>query len=64
MDISFVLKIAGIGMVVAVACQVLNKIGRDEQSTMVSVAGLIVVLILLVSELGELFSLVKDVFGL
>ena len=51
-------------MVVAVACQVLNKIGRDEQSTMVSVAGLIVVLILLVSELGELFSLVKDVFGL
>ncbi len=64
MDISFLLKIAGIGMIVAVSCQILSKIGRDEQSTMVSVAGIIVVLLLLMQELGELFSAVKDVFGL
>ena len=64
MDLSFVLKIAGIGMIVAVSCQVLNRIGRDEQSTMVSIAGIIVVLLMLIGELGELFGAVKDVFGL
>lgn len=64
MDLSFVLKIAGIGMIVAISCQVLNRIGRDEQSTMVSVAGIIVVLLMLIGELGELFGAVKDVFGL
>ena len=64
MDISFILKIAGIGMLVAVSCQILSKIGRDEQSTMVSIAGIIIVLIILIEELGELFSVVKDVFGI
>ena len=64
MDISFLLKIAGIGMIVAVSCQILSKIGREEQSTMVSVAGIIVVLLLLMQEIGELFGAVKDVFGL
>lgn len=64
MDISFLLKIAGIGMIVAVSCQVLSKIGRDEQATMVSVAGIIVVLIFLIRELGALFDVVKDVFGI
>ncbi|MBQ8689511.1 MAG: stage III sporulation protein AC [Clostridia bacterium] len=64
MDISFLLKIAGIGMIVAVSCQVLAKVGRDEQATMVSVAGIIVVLLFLVRELGELFDAVKEVFGI
>lgn len=64
MDFSFILKIAGIGMIVAVSCQILSKIGRDEQATMVSVAGIIVVLLMLVGEIGELFGAVKDVFGL
>ena len=64
MDVSFVLKIAGIGMLVAVSCQILSKIGRDEQATFVSIAGIILVLLLLVGEIGELFDTVKDVFGL
>ena len=64
MDFSFVLKIAGIGMIVAVSCQVLSKIGRDEQATMVSVAGIIVVLLMLIGQIGELFETVRDVFGL
>ena len=64
MDVSLLLKIAGIGMLVAVSCQVLSKIGREDQATMVSVAGIIVVLLILVGELGELFNTVKDVFGL
>ena len=64
MDISFLLKIAGIGMIAAVSCQILSKIGRDEQATMVSVAGIIVVLIILIQEIGELFNVVKEVFGI
>lgn len=64
MDFSFILKIAGIGMIVAVSCQVLNKIGRDEQATMVSVAGIIVVLLMLIGQIGEVFDTVREVFGL
>lgn len=64
MDLSFLLKIAGIGMIAAVCCQILSKIGRDEQATMVSIAGVIVVLLLLVDEVGALFDRVKEVFGI
>ena len=64
MDTSFVLKIAGIGMIVAVVCQILSKLGKDEQSTMVSVGGIIFILVLLVEELGGLIEMVKDVFGI
>lgn len=64
MDISLIFKMAGVGMIVTVICQTLVKAGRDEQATYVSIAGIIVALMLLVSELSELFSLVRDVFGL
>ncbi len=64
MDISFLLKIAGIGMIAAVCCQILSKIGRDEQATMVSIAGVVVVLMLLIDEMGALFDAVKEVFGI
>ncbi len=64
MDISLILKIAGVGIIVTVICQMLSKAGRDEQATYVSIAGIIVALMLLVGELGELFETVKDVFGI
>ena len=64
MDVSFLLKIAGIGMIVAVSCQILSKIGRDDQATMVSIAGIIVVLLILIGEIGEVYEAVKEVFGL
>ena len=64
MDLSFVLKIAGVGMIVAVVCQILSRLGKDDQSTMVSVGGIIFVLIILVEELGGLIDTVKGVFGI
>lgn len=64
MDISLVLKIVGLGIVVAVSCQILSKVGREEQASFVSVAGIIVALLLLVEEIGYLFEAVRDVFGL
>lgn len=64
MDVGLILKIAGVGIIVAASCQVLSKSGRDEQSMLVSVAGIIVVLLMITGKLGELFELIKDVFGL
>ena len=64
MDVSLVLKVAGMGILVAVAVQILSKNGRDEQATLVTVAGIIVVLLMLVGEMGTLFQTVRSVFGL
>ncbi len=64
MEIGFIMKVAGIGLVVSVAGQILSKSGRDEQSTLVTIAGIIVVLVLLVGQMKELFSLIGTVFGL
>lgn len=57
-------KIVGIGLTVAVACQILSKTGRDDQAMLVSLAGIIVVLIMLVGQVSELFSTIKSIFGL
>ena len=64
MDLALVMKVAGIGMIVTVCCQVLSKAGRDEQATLVSLAGIVLVLMLLVSELDALFDAVRRVFGI
>ena len=63
MDISFFMKIAGIALLVAVVCQILSKIGKDDQSGMVSIGGMIVILIILIEALGELIITIRDVFG-
>lgn len=63
MDIAIILKVAGVGILVSAASQILAKSGRDEQAMLVSVAGIIVVLIMLVQEIDELFRLVRSVFG-
>ena len=64
MQIDVLLKIAGIGLMVTVICQVLSKAGRDEQATLVSISGIVLVLMLLISELGALFDTVRRVFGI
>ena len=63
MDVGLILKVAGVGILVAVAAQILSKSGRDEQATLVTVAGLIVVFFMLVREIGTLFDTVRDIFG-
>jgi stage III sporulation protein AC len=64
MDVDFIFKIAGIGIIVAVLNQVLQRSGREEQAMLTTLAGLIVVLIMVVTEIGNLFETVKSVFGL
>ena len=56
-DVSLLLRIAGI-------CQILSKSGRDEQATLVSVAGIIIVLTMLADRLGGLFDSLRSIFGL
>lgn len=59
-----ILKISGVGFLVACACFVLTKAGREEHAAFVSLAGVIIVLLLLVEEIGKLFSAVRSIFGL
>lgn len=63
MDISLLLKITGVGLLVSIACQILSKSGRDEQATMVTIGGIIVVMLMIISELGNLFNTLSSVFG-
>ena len=64
MDVDLIFKIAAIGILVSVLNQVLSRSGRDEQATMTTLAGLIVVLMMVVQKISELFELVKTLFGL
>ncbi|MBQ8357812.1 MAG: stage III sporulation protein AC [Clostridia bacterium] len=63
MDVSLILRVAGVGILVAIAAQILQKSGRDEQATFVIVSGVIVVFLLLVQEIGNLFDTVRGIFG-
>ncbi len=64
MNIDLIFKIAGTGIIVAVLNLVLKRAEREEQAMMTTLAGLIVVLIVIVDEIGDLFDKVKTVFGL
>lgn len=62
MEIDLIFKIAAIGIIVSILNQVLARTGRDEQATMTTLAGLIVVLMMVVQKIAELFDLVKTLF--
>ena len=63
-DVDLIFRIAAIGILVAVLNQVLSRAGRDEQAMMTTLAGLVVVLMMVVREIASLFDLVKSLFGL
>ena len=63
MQIDLIFKIADIGIIVAVLNQLLVRSGREDQAMMTSIAGLIVVLMMIVQQISNLFSLIKSVFG-
>jgi len=64
MDVDLIIRVAGVGMIVAVLCQVLSKSGRDDQASLVSLAGVILILLFLVGKVGELVNALREVFGL
>ena len=64
MDVDFIFRIAAIGILVAVLNQVLSRSGREEQAMLTTLAGLVVVLMMVVQKINDLFVLVKGLFGL
>ena len=64
MDIDLILKVAGVGMIITVICQVMSKAGKEEQSGMVSLAGTVIILILIAERVGDLVTTLRNVFGL
>lgn len=64
MEIAFLLKIAGVGIMVGVICQVLNKSGRDEQAVYVTIGGILIALAMLLSQIGSLYQTLVSIFGL
>ena len=64
MDVDLIFKIAAIGILVAVLNKVLSRAGRDEQAMMTTLAGLVVVLMMVVQEIAQLFTMVKTLFHL
>lgn len=64
MDVDLIFKIAAVGILVAVLNPLLVRSGREEQAMMTTLAGLVVVLMMLVQQISDLFQLVKTLFGL
>ena len=63
MDISVIFKLAAIGIIITVVCQVLKKSDRDDIATVVSIVGLVLVLTVAVTMIGDLFEAIKEIFG-
>lgn len=64
MEVDLILKVAGVAMIITVVCQIMSKAGRDEQSTMVSIAGMVIILILIAEKVASLISTLRGAFGL
>lgn len=64
MEVDLIFKIAAIGIIVAVLNQLLIRSGREEQAMMTTLAGLIVVLMMIINEIDALFQAIKSIFGL
>ena len=64
MDIGILFKIAGIGIIITVICQILKKSDRDDIATLVSIVGLVIVLAVVVGIVGDLFNEIQTIFGL
>lgn len=62
MEIELIFKIAAVGIIVSILNQVLARSGREEQATMTSLAGVVVVLMILAQKIADLFDLVKTLF--
>ena len=64
MDIEFIFKIAAIGIIIAVLNMVLIRSGREEQAMLTTLAGVIVVLMMIIPQISNMFSTVKSLFNL
>lgn len=64
MDVNIILKIAGVGLLTAIVCVILKKTDRDEIATFATLAGLIIVAVLVIDMLGSLFDTLRSILSL
>ena len=64
MDITILFKMAAIGIIITVICQILKKSDRDDIATLVSIVGLVIVLAIVIGMIGDLFTQIKSIFDL
>lgn len=64
MDVNMIFKIAAIGIIVAILNQLLIRSGREEQALLTTIAGLVVALMMIIAQISDLFTTVKNTFGL
>ncbi|HIT84919.1 MAG TPA: stage III sporulation protein AC [Candidatus Ornithomonoglobus intestinigallinarum] len=64
MNVDLIFQIAGLGIVVAVLNQLLSRAGRDEMALLITIAGLVAALVIVASEIGDLFGTIKSIFNL
>ena len=64
MDVTILFKMAAIGIIITVICQILKKSDRDDIATLVSIVGLVIVLAVVVGKVGDLFEQIKEIFSL
>ena len=62
MDVAILLKIAGVGLLIAVSYQILQRTGRDEQALLLSLAGIVFVLLILIGKIGDLLTEIRSIF--
>lgn len=63
MDVSVIFKLAAIGIIVTIVCQILKKSDRDDISTVVTIVGLVIALTVAVTMIGDLFTTIREIFG-
>ena len=63
MNVDLIFQIAGVGIIVSVLNQLLTRAGREEQALLTTIAGLIVVLVIVAQEIGQLFDMIKEIFN-
>jgi stage III sporulation protein AC len=64
MDVELIFKVCGVAMVVTFVCHLMSKAGKDDQSAMVSLLGVVLILIILAEKIGVLVNTLKEVFGI
>lgn len=64
MDVELILKVAGVAMIITVVCQIMSKSGRDDQSGLVSLVGMVLILLIIAEKVGTLVSTLRGIFGL
>ena len=64
MGLDLIMRVAGMGMIASVACQILSKIGKEDHSSLVSLGAIVAILVVLFGEIAALFDTVRGIFGI